>query len=282
VLFRSGEAQYSWMFNRPLGITGGALYLIIPQLVLGTFMSLTLIFRPTLPLSPARLLSFFNILVIALIAQMIATKEVGGSHHLVMLWPFNYLHLVLCGMVILTWMEAKFKAVWIKKTSLTIAMLVIILIVVQHVKATSAYTAALDPNGRFSPRFDPVIYKLVETLKDSHVDYIISVDWGIHQIALSLAPSWQRTIYLDWWPIFMQKSGVDSKRDMWLRDAYLTGKSVIFLTHFPTKATFSDAVINFEQYLSYWRLGSVKRKIIANNEGEPFYQILMFDMRNTE
>jgi 4-amino-4-deoxy-L-arabinose transferase-like glycosyltransferase len=276
----SGEAQYTWMFNRsPKVTTSWTSYLIIPQLIFGTLLSLALIFRPTSPFSPNRILAFFNILLLVLIAQMIATKEVGGSHHLVMVWPLHYLHLVLCGRVILTWMEAEFKAIWIKKTSLTIAMLGIILIGVQHVKVTSAYTAALDPNGRFSSRFDPVIYKLVEALKDSHVDHIISVDWGIHQTALSLAPSWQRTIYLDWWPIFMQPPGVDSKRDMWLRDTYLANKTVIFVTHFPSKATFSDAVINFEKYLSYWCLGPVMPTTIANHDGEPFYQILKFNLR---
>ncbi len=276
----SGEGLFSWLFNQPFSIFTWTTFLIWPQLIFGTVFSVSLIFWPNAPFSPGRLLAFINTILLILIVQLIATKEVGGSHHLIVLWPFHYLQLVLCGIVIADWLQSKFKTNTLKFIPSIVAIVFVLTIIFQHINVSIAYAAALDDNGKYQPRFDPVIYKLVDTLKDDPADLIVSVDWGIHQTALSMASSQQRPRYSDWWPFFMQPLGIDPKRDDWIRATYLTDKQVIFISHFPELATFPEAVANFEKYLAYWRLCPKERKIISNKEGKPFYLILRINTSN--
>lgn len=276
----TAEGLFSWVFNQSFNVFTWTPLLIWPQLMFGIFISIYQLFKPSSPCSAARLLAFINTILIILIVQLIATKEVGGSHHLIVLWPFYYLQLVLCGAVIFDFLRKYGRIAAIDYAFLSIAVVVVALIALQHISVSKAYAGALQDNASYKPRFDPIIYKLVDALKDDPADIIISVDWGIHQSALSLAESQQRAKYNDWWPFFMQPAGADSKRDDWIRSTFLTDKQALFINHFPEVSTFPATVDNFKKYLAYWRFCPKEVKIIKNKEGASFYEVLRVDTRN--
>ncbi len=240
-----GGALYGWIFARSLAVSSWTPHFLIPQLLFGTAISVALLFRPSAPFGPARLLALVNTLLLLILVELVATKEVGGSHHLVILWPFHHLHLVLCANLLVVWTNGKGKRIWTARAGVVSASLLVMLIVVQQTRMGNAYAAALDPDGSYNPRFDPAIYALADTVGREAADLVISVDWGIHQAIVSLAPEDQRPRYRDWWPIFMQPPGIEALRDRWLLEEKLARKTLLFVVHARDKANFADTVANF-------------------------------------
>ena len=186
-----------------------------------------------------------------------------------MLWPFNHVHLILCGIVIIEWLRGKGKRVWAIRLSAASAALLVALIVAQQARVGLAYARALDPVGTYNPRFDPTIYRLADALTEETADLVISVDWGSHQPLVSLAPKHQRPIYRDYWLIFMKPPGIDTKRDHGL-----LAERLIFVTHAEDKANFSKTIVNFPKYLDYWRLCPESEKVIPGTDGRPLFHIV--------
>jgi len=268
------SAQYGWMFARSLAVTSWTPHLLLPQLLFGTAVSFALLFRRCAPFGPARLLAFANTLLLFLLVVLVATKEVAGSHHLVMLWPFHHLHLILCGALISAWLEGTGQSGSMPRLGTVLAGVLVMVLVAQQVRVGRAYAAALDPEGSYNPRFDPAIYELAETVGAKTTDLVVSVDWGIHQALVSLAPKHRRARYKDWWPVFMQPPGIDARRDQGLLKETLTGRTLLFVTHARSKANFGEAVANFPDYLAYWGLGADPERVIRGTDGEPLFVVV--------
>src|SRR5262249_45824674 len=86
----SGMSVINWVFGADVPVSSAFNFLLLVQLVTATV--LLAICRPWTP--ARRLLAFLTAATTFLLLAILVTRQVGGSHHLFMLWPLPTLHLV--------------------------------------------------------------------------------------------------------------------------------------------------------------------------------------------
>ena len=130
----------------------------------------------------------FHLLVFLLIAlQIWITKKAWGPHHLMMLYPLQYLILFA---VTVTLLRGPGTA------------LVTVALIASHVSVGRAYDRAFRAGAEFEPQWSPVLYDLVAYLDARRPDRIVSVDWGIHNQVFALGTAHTRAASRDRWPQF--------------------------------------------------------------------------------
>jgi Dolichyl-phosphate-mannose-protein mannosyltransferase len=274
----SGTSVLGWVFGMDVIATHVFNYVLIAQLAAAAVL---LAFAR--PWSPARrLLAFFSVAIVLLSAAIALTRQVNGTHHLVMLWPLPTLQLVtLLAIVVqhvdrpaLGWQRG-FRGIVATGGAIACGALL-----AWNIAIDLRYVDAFRNDRDFRQTFDPAIAKLGDRLRKLDVDRVISVDWGLHQPLVTLAEREKAAEYREWtWRLI---DATDLERDD-LRSAvaaHVTGKRVAFVLHTPRFTVFSGARARLDALLKRDIPCQRNEEVFANAAGNPLYTIIVADYRN--
>lgn len=118
------------------------------------------------------------------------------SHHMMMIHPMHIILVALLFQMLLNLMPSR--AIVILLASWSVA---VIMVMASSVANTMTILSYLDREERVDQRWSPKIYELVRTLNEAVIDtdWIISIDWGIHNQLLSLGTPALRERLDDLW-----------------------------------------------------------------------------------
>jgi hypothetical protein len=165
-------------------------------------------------LSQRQRIAALHVAVFVLIGlQIWATKKAWGPHHVMMLYPLQYL-------IVFDVIVALAKPAGVA--------LVSALLIASHLTVGHAYAGAFRPDAEFEPQWSPRVYDLVAYLNQRHPDRIVSVDWGIHNQVWALGTSATRRAARDRWPQF-RALGDSGQQAQLYRDDFLNHRTLVVL-----------------------------------------------------
>lgn len=136
---------------------------------------------------------WFFIFVFAIVfCEIVATKQGGGPHHVMMLYPLNYLMLFAGVCFVRLHVPEKYTTIFVAG-----CLLVSLAAGSAQLYADTKYVAAFREGRHFTPAWDPAIYRLSNLLEQTGADVVISADWGMQTQLFSLAPPVDRGKYLE-------------------------------------------------------------------------------------
>jgi hypothetical protein len=272
----SGMSVINWVFGADVPVTIAFNVLMIVQLVCA--IALLAVWRPW---SPARrFLAFLTAATAFLLVAIFATRQVGGSHHLVMLWPMPALHLVTLLAVSAQHLGTqRGQGMALRATLATAGFIVWGALLAWHVAMDLRYVDIWRNDRDYRPLFDPAIARLDRRLDDLRVDRVISVDWGLHQPLVTLAEPATAGRYREWsWRL------VDA-RDLAREDLRravaqdVAGKRVAFVLHAPGFTVFDGARKRLDAMLAFDKPCHMTEERFVNAAGKPLYTIVVADYK---
>ena len=270
-----GQAQYNWMFKKDLPADSRIGHSVFhAQIILGSVLALPQ-WRHGLSASLSaahRVFVLIHAAILLIIVQLVLTKEVGGSHHVVTLFPFLQVHMVLMAVLILGVAKLA-KRQWARPMALALVGSALVLVLYHHVSVGAAYLQALTPDGTYAPNHSPAIYALRDRMANTAAKRVVSVDWGIHQSLVSLAPLGTRERYLDRWPWFHQAES-DPRRPDPVELLLRQNDDIVFIARDPTLATFPDTWSNFQISLKRFEDCVTARETVQDAKGYTAYHLI--------
>jgi hypothetical protein len=182
--------------------------------------------RRRLPREPMRLVAFLAIAIVAMAVCLVATRQVGGAHHMIQLWPLPELLLVALLVLALR--------IGIPRLRLATAALVVLLagwVVVQQIALSGDYREAWGEGERFSRVWTPEIYELSDVAGElaPELDGIVAADWGVGPQVFALNGGKVRSRLRDLPPDF-SGGAPGAKRDQIATD-HFRGRRVLVMFH---------------------------------------------------
>ena len=274
----SGTSVLGWVFGMDVLATHAFNIVLIAQLA-----AAAVLLAYTRPWTPARrLLAFLSVATVLLVGAIAATRQVGGSHHLVMLWPLPTLQLVTLLAIVVQHIDRP-AAAWQRGFRGMVATLGAIAcgaLLAWNIAVDVSYVDAWRNDRDYRQTFDPAIAKLGERLASLDVDRVISVDWGLHQPLVTMARRERAADYREWtWRLI---DAPDLERDD-LRRAVaeqVAGKRVAFVLHAPRYTVFAGARARIDALLARDTPCQRSEEVFANAGGNPLYTIIVADYRN--
>ncbi len=271
----SGLSVIAWVFGADVPVTSAFNVLLLLQLA--TAILLLAWCRPWTP--ARRLLAFLTAATVFLLLAIGATRQVGGSHHLFMLWPMPTLHLVTLVAVSAQHLGTERGRGMALRAAVALGGII-------AVGALLAWNVAMDlryadtwRNDRdFRPLFDPAIASLGKRLDELAPDRVISVDWGLHQPLVTLAGREHAAKYREWtWRLIdagPALTGDDLARAI---AGNLPGKRVAFVLHGPGYEVFGGARARLDALLAATKPCSTSEEGFSNAAGRQIYAIVLAD-----
>jgi hypothetical protein len=272
----SGMSVINWVFGADLPVTVAFNVLLIVQLV--SAVVLLALWRPW---SPARrFLAFLTAATAFLAVAIFATRQVGGSHHLVMLWPMPALHLVTLLAISTQHLGTeRGRGMALRATLATAGAIVWGALIAWHIAMDLRYVDIWRNDRDYRPLFDPAIGKLDRRLEELGVERVISVDWGLHQPLVTLADPKNAGRYREWsWRLI---DAPDLSRED-LRRALaqdVSGKRVAFVLHAPGFTVFDGARQRLDALLAHDKPCKRTEERFVNAAGKPLYTIVIADFK---
>ncbi|MFO1304399.1 MAG: glycosyltransferase family 39 protein [Burkholderiales bacterium] len=275
----SGMSVIQWVFGAEMPVTSAFNILLIVQLIAAAV--LLAIWRPW---SPARrLLAFLTAATAFLVIAIGATRQVGGTHHLVMIWPMPALHLVTLLAITTQHLgdQARGQNMGLRATLATCGAVVWGALLAWNIAMVIRYIDVWENDRDYRPLFDPAIAKLDSRLEQLGAERVISVDWGLHQPLVTLADPKHANRYREWsWRLIDAKDNLardDLRRAV---DADVKGRKVAFVLHGPNFTVFDGARQRLDALLAYDKPCDVKEERFANAAGKPIYTIVIADFKS--
>jgi len=273
----SGMSVVGWVFGADVPVTVAFNVLLIVQLA--TAVAVLAIWRPWTP--SRRLLAFLTAATALLALAMVFTRQIGGSHHLVMLWPMPALHLVTLLAIATQHLGTdRGTHMALRATIATCGAIVWGALLAWHIVMDLRYVDIWRHDLDFRPMFDPAIGKLGKRLDALDAERVISVDWGLHQPLVTLADRERAPRYREWtWRLI---DAPDLRRDD-LRRAVardVAGKRVAFVLHAPGIAVFDGARKRLDALLAYEKPCGTSEERFVNAAGKPLYLIVVADFKS--
>jgi hypothetical protein len=273
----SGMSVIQWVFGAEMPVTSAFNVLLIVQLVAA--VALLAVWRPW---SPARrFLAFLTAATAFLAIAIFATRQVGGSHHLVMLWPMPALHLVtllaICTQHLGT---ERGRGMALRATLATGGAIVWGALLAWNIAMDFRYVDVWSNDRDYRALFDPAIARLDRRLDELGAERVISVDWGLHQSLVTLADPANANRYREWsWRLVdaADASGAALRRAV-AQD--VAGKRVAFVLHAPGFSVFDGVRKRLDALLAYDKPCNVKEEGFVNAAGKPLYAIVVADYKS--
>jgi hypothetical protein len=274
----SGTSVMNWVFGTDVAVTSAFNILAIVQCTAAVV--LLALWRPWTP--ARRLLAFLTVASVFLVLVIAATRQVGGTHHLVMVWPLPALHLVTLLAIVAQHTDdsSRFKGQHVRAAGATIGALVVGAVLAWNIAMDIRYVDTFANDQDYRPQFDPAIARLGKRLEALDADRVISVDWGLHQPLVTLADRRHAAAYREWtWRLV---DAPDLERPDLRRAVaeHVAGKKVAFVLHAPGTSVFAGARARLDALLAHDRPCSTKEETFANAAGKPLYTIILADYRN--
>ncbi len=271
----SGLSVIGWVFGAPVPVTAAFNVLLLVQLVAA--VALLAWCRPWTP--ARRLLAFLTAATFYLLLAIGATRQVGGTHHLFMLWPMPTLHLVtLVAVAAQRLGTERGRGMALRSTIALGGIVAGGTLLAWNVAMDLRYADIWRHDRDFRPLFDPAIRTLGERLHEIAPDRVISVDWGLHQPLVTLAGRERARDYREWtWRL------IDAKDDPGRADLQraiardLTGKRVAFVLHGPGFAVIDGARARLDALMAATRPCHTSEEGWTNASGRTIYTIVIAD-----
>ncbi len=266
-----GAAVYGWIFG-PAGL--GALspwvaWLLPVELAAGLAVAATLLRGRIRADAVTRATAFVALVVAGLLAAMAATRQTSFAHHALVLWPFNHLLLVLLAVHAGRRLGRPHRAV-------VAAGLLAAAVVAAELRTDAAYGARLADGHGYNPLMDPAIATLADRLAEMPAETVLSVDWGLHEPLVVLAPPEQRARYRSVWGWFAQAApGAPDDRLKRL----LSGHPTVVVTHPAPFAVMPHANANFWAVVATLGLCVVAAQDVLDGDGRDLYRIVTLEPR---
>ena len=274
----SGTAVLNWVFGTKAVTTAFFNVLVLVQLV--TAAVLLWSWRPW---TPARhFLAYLTVTLVLLLAAIAATPQVGGSHHLFMVWPLPTLHLVTLLAIVSQHGggEVDGRGPAFRRIVAVVGTVVCGTALAWNIAWQLRYIEAWQHNRDYQAPFDPAIAKLGARIDKLELDRVITVDWGLHPQLVTLAGRGRAADVRDWtWRLIEMP---DLERDDFRRAVaeQLSGRRVAFVLHGAPFTVSAGARERLEALLQRDRPCKRSEESIANNAGRPLYAIIVADYRN--
>jgi hypothetical protein len=272
----SGMSVIQWVFGADMPVTIAFNILLIVQLVAAAV--LLAVWRPW---SPARrFLAFLTAATAFLAIAIFATRQVGGSHHLVTLWPMPALHLVTLIAISTQHLGTeRGRGMALRATLATAGAIVWGALVAWNVAMDFRYLDVWRNDRDYRPLFDPAIARLDRRLDDIGVERVISVDWGLHQPLVTLAEPATANRYREWsWRLMDAVAAQNPERQRALANE-VAGKRVAFVMHAPGFSVFDGVRKRVDALLAFAKPCSVSEERFVNFAGKPLYAIVVADYK---
>jgi len=269
----NGSAIYNFVSGGSLTTPSWVNYLLIPLPI--ALLAFTMARNRTsalLTCHQRRVSWFFLLSALLIFIQIVVTREVGGAHHLMMLYPFHHLLVIsifssllpLCGGVR-------------RKLLFTCGAVAIVSITYSQLKTDDAYASVFAGKSTFSTRWDPHIYALADYLKNSPADVVVSTDWGIHVQLFCLADRQSRLSYLDAWPAFKELAKYPADRQQWFYENLFKNRRVLVTTHTQNAEVMTGTRANFAAFAGSHCKHVTLENVFRNNVGEGLYEVYLVD-----
>ena len=259
-----GTSVYGWIFAAELPVQAWPA-LVQSVLMLATPFVLWHVRGSQAP--AAHLLRWSSAVLIGLFACLLATRQVGGSHHLIVAWPFPVLQAASLAMALI---ERHPRAAFGRAVAIAGA-LAVVLVAAIFLRTDLAHVNRLSQNGPYRPLFDPAIEDVSDALRGATPHVVASRHWGLHQGLLSLARRGERTRYQDWWAIFVDPPDADPPRTEYLRTAFLADR------RFALVEWIGDATLagndHAEAYLAAWQACLRDTREFTGSGGTPIVRV---------
>jgi hypothetical protein len=190
----SGMSVINWVFGADVPVTSAFNFLLIAQLA--TAVVLLAVLRPWTP--ARRLLAFLTAATAFLVIAIAATRQVGGSHHLLTIWPMPMLHLVTLLAITTQHLGSQARGMALRASIATAGAIVWGALMAWHIAMDLRYVDTWSNDRDYRPLFDPAIAKLGKRLDELRVERVVSVDWGLHQPLVTLADRKRAGDYREW------------------------------------------------------------------------------------
>jgi len=273
----SGMSIINWVFGADVPATIAFNVLLIVQLV--TAVGLLALWRPWTP--ARRFLAFLTAATAFLVVAIAATRQVGGSHHLLTIWPMPALHLVtLLAIVTQHLGDGQTRGMALRATIATTGAVVWGALLAWNIAMDIRYVDTWENDRDYRPLFDPAIAKLGQRLEALGVDRVISIDWGLHQPLVTLADRHRAASYREWTWRLIDAADLD-REDMRRAVAQdLTGKRVAFVMHARGFTVFEGARRRLDALLAHDKPCDVTEEHFVNAAGRQLYAIVIADYKS--
>ena len=172
-----GTAIFGYMVGLPLTTDTPAPDLFVAALVVAPLVVVVaLVLRGRLPRAATGLVAFFLIQFVVIAAFIVGTRQVGGSHHLIQLWPLP--QLLIVALVALVW-GLRPPAARLAATGAVLGL--VGWLVVAQVSTTRDYVDAFRDGDSYTHVWTPEIYDVADRAGElaAGADYVLAADWGI-------------------------------------------------------------------------------------------------------
>lgn len=221
-----GTAVFGYTVGLPLDSTTPAPGIYVGAVVAALVaIAAALALRGRMPRQEVRLAAFFLVQVVVIAVFLVTTRQVGGAHHLIHLWPL--LQLLVVALVVVAW-RMRPRAARLALTGTALAVLA--WLVVAQVGAWREYREAYADGDDFTFVWTPEIYELADRADAvaTDVDAIVAADWGIGPQVFALEGWHVRHRLRDMPGDFAAAQGLAVPQ---LADAQLRGKRVLVMLH---------------------------------------------------
>jgi hypothetical protein len=221
-----------------------------------------------------RLVVFLFVTLFACAAALAITPQVGGAHHLVVLWPLPWVvGLAMLHLVARTIRHAVPRA----GVGLAGAVLVVaaaFAAIPTFMARHQELRALWDGRFGFATAFDPAIEELSARIEGGAAVRVVSVDWGLHQGLVAWAPAARRGRYVDGWTAFNDPPGVGDERKDHMREVALRELPVVFVAHAKGRAILPGTEANFDAILGLWSACAEAPVTVAGSDGRALYSLV--------
>ncbi len=221
-----------------------------------------------------RALAFVAIALAALLLQMWATRQLAGAHHLFSAWPFPTLLLILLIDLGVAWVGVRWPSARRRDaiTALAAAALVLVALPV-HAQQRGLW------RGQFGFRspLDPAITALSEAINRRPEGNVITIDWGLHEPLVMLAPKRQRMRFHSHWPSFNAAFDALPGHSRWMRDTYFARGSNWLVSFAAGREVFVGTRRHLAGFVADWGGCLTLDEAIPGFDGKPEYEIWRYD-----
>lgn len=244
-------------------------YVLVAQLVAG--LAIAVAHRGEPP-GRASFVAWLTVALPVVLLAMAATPQVGGTHHLMSVWPLPMLQLV----ALAAWLSERTsrKGLAARTTIAVVVTSAIALLLASHAARDLRELARRDAEQRqWHPVFDPAIAGMAAAIAARDPDLVVSADWGINNSLFVLLPEPMHVRLHDWFP-GLDKDPLRAPDEVrWLYDVHLRDRVATFVAHAEVASQIPGPRVRLPQFIAQWRGCVIARERIPGSAGQPLFEL---------
>ncbi|MCE3003008.1 MAG: hypothetical protein LW860_09965 [Xanthomonadaceae bacterium] len=266
-----GDFALPWIAEQPTWASRWPFLLLAAGWCAATGLALARPWRDPSLRARWQALAVVAVLSAVLFACMVATRQVGGAHHLIVLWP---LHWVLWALLVdlASRLARRHRSPRLVAAVSLAAVAGLAALVQPFAQRQMELRALWRGEHGFSARFDPGTIGLARLLATRQPHSVIVTDWGLHAPLVTLSPPTVRERLIDAWPTFNEPPVAGSVAAAWA-DAHLRDGPVVIVSFAAGRAVMPATESHRDANLAAWGLCIVRIETIVDANGRPLYDL---------